>query len=109
MNRQIQQNNEKRSIYVSMLARRDLASAEIVEKGIALQALCGTKSAAQFLRSKMIAMDVVIRVLSRRSERRNDASRKNGDSLTAARALWQKKNNECHLPKVIALAPGWRH
>ncbi len=53
--------------------RRDRASAEIVEKGIALQKVLGTQAAADFLRRKLIGMEVTARVLLRPSERR-DAS-----------------------------------
>jgi len=93
MNQQTQQNDEQPTIYKSMPTRRDQASAEIVEKGIALQALCGTKAAAEFMKLKMIAIDVVIRVLSRQSERRDYAGRIHPDPVLAERAFRQKKNN----------------
>lgn len=109
MNKQTQQNDEQPTIYKSMPTRRDQASAEIVEKGIALQALCGTKSAAEFLKFKMIAIDVVIRVLSRHSERRNDVSRIHPDPVLAERAFRQKKSNGGHPSKAIVLATDWRH
>jgi hypothetical protein len=109
MNKQTQQNDEQPTIYKSMPARRDQTSAEIVEKGIALQALCGTKAAAEFLRFKMIAIDVVIRVLSRHAERRDYAGRIHPDPVLAERAFRQKKSNDGHPPKAIALATDWRH
>ncbi|HCE10474.1 MAG TPA: hypothetical protein DEQ40_18090 [Oxalobacteraceae bacterium] len=106
---QTQQSEDKPSIYQPMPTRRDLETAEIVEKGIALQALCGTKSAAEFLKFKMVAIDVVIRVLSRRSERRNDFRGIHADPVLAEHAFRQKRGNGAHSSKTIALAPDWRH
>jgi len=106
---QTQQSEDKPSIYQPMPTRRDLETAEIVEKGIALQALCGTKSAAEFLKFKMVAIDVVIRVLSRRSERRNDFRGMHADPVLAEHAFRQKRGNNAHSPKTITLAPDWRH
>ncbi|WP_292932367.1 hypothetical protein [Noviherbaspirillum sp.] len=50
--------------------RSDFVTAEVVEKGIALQEVLGTKAAADFLRRKMIDMEVASRVLLRPAERR---------------------------------------
>ena len=109
MNKHTQLNDEHSASYRSMPTRRDQASAEIVEKGIALQALCGTTAAAQFLKLKMIAIDVVIRVLSRQSERRHYAGRIHPDPILAERASRQKNNNGGHPSKGIGVATDWRH
>lgn len=50
--------------------RRNLTVAEIVDKGVALQEKCGTGAAADFLRRKMVNIEVAARVLLRQSERR---------------------------------------
>jgi len=52
-------------------SRRNATVAEIVDKAIALQEKCGTKPAADFLRRKMVNIEVTARVLLRRAERRN--------------------------------------
>lgn len=52
-------------------ARRNTTVAEIVDKGIALQEKCGTKAAAEFLRRKMVNIEVTARVLLREDERRD--------------------------------------
>lgn len=52
-------------------SRRNTAVAEIIDKAIALQEKCGTKPAADFLRRKMVNIDVTARVLLRHGERRN--------------------------------------
>lgn len=51
--------------------RNDRLTAEIVEKGIALQEIRGTRYAAEFLKDRMVSIDVVVRVLSRCAERRS--------------------------------------
>lgn len=55
----------------SPCVRRNTTVAEIVDKGIALQEKCGTKAAAEFLRRKMVNIEVAERVLLRHSERRD--------------------------------------
>lgn len=50
--------------------RTDRVTAEIVEKGIALQDVCGTRAAAEFLRLKMVDIRVTSRVLTQPSARR---------------------------------------
>jgi hypothetical protein len=50
--------------------RHDQSSAELVEKGIALQEVCGTSEAAKYLKSQWISMDVALRVLARPTQRR---------------------------------------
>jgi len=50
--------------------RVDKASAEIVDKGIVFQQLYGTQAAAEYLKNKMIGIEVVLRVLARRLKRR---------------------------------------
>lgn len=60
------------SIFAEMTrARPDLVSAELVEKGIALQEIRGTPYAAEFLKSHWISFGVALRVLSRPSQRRS--------------------------------------
>jgi hypothetical protein len=54
-----------------LFSRCDRETAEIVEKGVALQEVCGTRCAAEFLKYRMISMDVVVRVLLRPEERRH--------------------------------------
>jgi len=56
--------------------RTNLAAAEIIEKGIALQEDRGTRYAAEFFRTRMINMELAARVLLRQAERRN---RRDGD------------------------------
>lgn len=51
-------------------SRPDLKSAKIVETGISLQDMIGTASAAVFLKSESIAVDVAARVLSGPAKRR---------------------------------------
>ena len=109
MNKHTQLNGEQPAIYKSMPTRRDQTSAEIVEKGIALQALCGTTAAAQFLKLKMIPIDVVIRVLSRQAERRHYVGRIHPDLILSERASSQKKSNGGHPSKGIGVATDWRH
>lgn len=55
----------------SPCVRRNTTIAEIVDKGIALQEKCGTKAAAEFLRRKMVNIEVTARVLLRQGERRD--------------------------------------
>lgn len=50
--------------------RHDLNSAELVEKGIALQEVCGTTYAARYLQSQWIGINVALRVLARPTQRR---------------------------------------
>lgn len=51
-------------------ARQNYQTAEIVDKGIALQTACGTQSAAEFLKGKMVGLEVAARVLADPSKRR---------------------------------------
>jgi hypothetical protein len=51
--------------------RRNRATAEIIEKGIALQENRGTRHAAEYFRQKMIGLDLASRVLLRPTERRD--------------------------------------
>lgn len=60
------------------LSRRDFISAQLVEIGIVIQCIQGTKSAAQYFRSKQVDMDVALRVLSQPSRRRTWSSLGNG-------------------------------
>jgi hypothetical protein len=109
MNKQNQQTEGPTAAIQPMPTRRDLASAEIVEKGIALQALCGTKSAAEFLKFRMIAIDVVIRVLSRRSERRNGRSKIHADPVFADQTFRPLKKTHSYPSRPGASSAGRRH
>jgi len=71
MSRRNQQQDAKGIFPEIPRARADMASAELVEKGIALQEIRGTPYAAIFLKSQWISLDVALRVLSRRSLHRN--------------------------------------
>jgi hypothetical protein len=51
--------------------RGDRVSAELVEKGIALQEACGTRYAAKYLKSQWISINVALRVLARPAQRRH--------------------------------------
>jgi hypothetical protein len=51
-------------------SRFDAETAGVVEKGIALQFKVGTGYAATFLKSKEIALPVILRVLLRAEQRR---------------------------------------
>ena len=51
-------------------SRRDIATAALVEEGIALQNQAGTKYAAVFLDYKGIPVDIALRVLLRPNQRR---------------------------------------
>lgn len=106
---QIQQGDQGLAIHHSNPARRDLVSAEIVEKGIALQALYGTRQAAEFLKRQMIGMDIVVRVLSRQSERRNCNSHMHADHILSALACGKSKNHNGDPAARGDLPPGWRH
>lgn len=55
-------------------ARQNYQTAEIVDKGIALQAECGTQPAAEFLKVKMVGLDVAARVLAHPSKRRHHSN-----------------------------------
>jgi len=57
-------------------ARVDKDKAEIVDRGIMFQQLYGTKVSAEYLKNKMVGIDVVLRVLGRRLERRGINSKK---------------------------------
>lgn len=50
--------------------RHDQISAELVEKGIALQEARGTTYAAKYLQAQWIGMNVALRVLAHPAERR---------------------------------------
>jgi hypothetical protein len=51
-------------------SRRDLATATVVEIGIATQNIRGTDRAAEYLKAQGIGLDTAIRVLSRPQQRR---------------------------------------
>ena len=58
-----QAGSEKWSFPESIPARRDLATAAIVQKSITLQQIHGTAYAVAFLKEKNVDMDIVMRVL----------------------------------------------
>lgn len=53
------------------LARQDWTSARFVDEGITIQHVYGTRPAAAFLKSRMIDIDVALRVLLNPARRRN--------------------------------------
>ncbi len=52
------------------VARLDWTSARFVEEGIKLQPVYGTRYAADFMKSRMIDIDVALRVLLKPAQRR---------------------------------------
>jgi hypothetical protein len=70
MHRPAQHLSQTSALPPTKLSRKDYISAQLVEIGIVIQALQGTEHAAQYLRSKKVDIDVVLRVLSQPSERR---------------------------------------
>ena len=60
--------NSFRSIYVRRL---DWVKAHLVDEGLRLQRHQGTDSAAAFLKSEKVDIDVALRVLAHPQERRN--------------------------------------
>ncbi len=54
-----------------MRARQDWTSARFVEEGITIQVVYGTRYAADFLKNRMIDIDVALRVLLNPSQRRH--------------------------------------
>lgn len=54
----------------TQLARKDFISAQLVEIGIVIQYLEGTKQAASYLCSRKVNLEVARRVLSQPSQRR---------------------------------------
>jgi hypothetical protein len=70
MSEPTQQKDEVWTFPEAVPARGDLVTAELVKKGIELQDSHGTDFAAEYLKANGIAMDVAMRVLSRRSQRR---------------------------------------
>jgi len=68
-------NNELRvaahTLHPTVCSRRNHTVAEIVDKGIALQEKCGTRHAAEYLKTKMVHIDVAARVLLSTSQRRH--------------------------------------
>lgn len=109
MNMQSWERDELSAAHRPTPTRRDLVTAEIVEKGIALQELCGTKSAAEFLKFKMIAMHVVIRVLARPSERRNYNAKTHAGRALSAHASAEPEDGGGQSAGGVALFFGWRH
>lgn len=109
MNMQSREKDDTSAIYSPIPTRRDLVTAEIVEKGIALQELCGTKSAAEFLKFKMIAIDVVIRVLSRPSERRNCNTKTHAAQVLSGRTSSMPESRGGHAARGATSFFGWRH
>lgn len=53
-----------------LVARLDWTSARLVEEGLKLQPLHGTRYAADFMKSRMIDMEVALRVLLDPARRR---------------------------------------
>ncbi len=62
--------NQQPVISPTQLSRKDFISAQLVEVGIVIQTIHGTNSAAAYLHSKKVAIDVAMRVLSQPLKRR---------------------------------------
>lgn len=57
------------------MARQDWTSARFVEEGITIQVVYGTRHAADFLKNRMIDINVALRVLLNPEQRRSYTNR----------------------------------
>lgn len=63
--------DQSTDVWQHAAARLDWTSARFVEEGIKLQPVYGTRYAADFMKSRMISIDIALRVLLNPSQRRH--------------------------------------
>ncbi len=70
MNRRKYSQEKKLGLLPTKLSRRDFLSAQLIEIGIVIQRVQGTESAAEYLMSKRVDLEVAVRVLTHPARRR---------------------------------------